>query len=314
MKRIDPKPIPLITWGNMAPPFRDHSYFHHREHFPFEPDTGSFSLTNAWWLIEAALLAYAEEGFAQPRFNAAGFNDVRFFNGHSTQCYVAANHHFAIVAFRGTECGVDQGPEAMARFMADLGVDVDIRWTDTQGEGKIHRGFHDALDEIWQDLAPCLKALSNRHCPLWLTGHSLGGALAVLTAERLAVIQGVYTFGAPRVGNGPFAAQFPQPVHRFANNNDLVPHLPPFPYADLGDLHYIDRSGHLREDIDLWQRLKDEIQGHIDCLVENARHIDQGWRATLPDGIKDHTPLLYALHIWNNLITVPQSRKGSHSR
>ncbi len=306
MNRFDPKPIPLITWGNMAPPFRDHIYFQNREHFQFEPDATAFSLVNAWWLIEASLLAYAEEGFALPRFNAAGFDEVRFFSGHATQCYVVANPHVAIAAFRGTECGVDQGPEVMAQFMADLGVDVDIRWVEAQGDGKIHRGFHDALDEIWRDLAPCLDTLSERSCPIWLTGHSLGGALAALTATRHENTQGTYTFGAPRLGNGAFCARFTKPVHRFVNNNDLVPHLPPFPYADIGDLHYIDSRGTLNEGIDIWQRLKDEFQGHIDCLVENVRHLNQDWRATLPDGIKDHTPLLYALHIWNNLIAEGQ--------
>ena len=303
MTRLDPKPIPLITWDNMAPPFDGHTYFENREHFPFEPDIEPFSLVNAWWLMEAALLAYAGEGFAVAHFEAAGFDDVRFFTGHSTQCYLAANRRFAILAFRGTECGIGQGPEAMAQFIADLGVDVDIRRIEAKAGARIHRGFHNALDEIWRDLSPCLDALSDRDCPLWATGHSLGGALAVLTAARLGKAQGLYTFGAPRLGNRKFSSNFPIELHRFANNNDLVPHLPPFPYTDLGELHYIDRHGNLQKNLDLWQRLKDEIKGHIDCLAENTRNLKQGWIATLPDGIKDHTPLLYALHIWNNLVS-----------
>lgn len=306
MSRFDPKPIPLITWGNMAPPFRDHSYFENRKHFPFEPETGTFSLVNAWWMSEASLLAYADEAFARPRFEAAGFDEVRFFSGHSTQCYVASNQRFAVVAFRGTECDIDQGPEAVAHFMADLAVDMDIRLVQSQGDGKVHRGFHDALDEIWPELAACLGTLSDRGCPLWVTGHSLGGALAILTVERHTTVRGIHTFGAPRVGNSSFADAFPKQVHRFSNNNDLVPHLPTFPYADLGELHYIDRHGVLQAGVAFWQRLKDELQGHIDCLVDNVRHLNQDWRATLPDGLKDHTPLLYALHIWNNLIAAGQ--------
>ncbi len=307
MHRFDPKPIPLITWRNMSPPFRRHPYFEHRKHFPFEAAAGSFSLVNAWWLIEAALLAYADEGFAVQHFNAAGFHAVRFFSGRSTQCYVVSNDRFAIVAFRGTECGIGRTPEAAAQFMADLGVDVDIRWVDTREGGKIHRGFHDALDEIWHDLAPCLQDLSKRRCPVWVTGHSLGGALAVLTAARHDSVVGTYTFGAPRVGDGRFTALFPEAVHRFANNNDIVPHLPPFPYADLGEMHYIDWRGVLKKEIDRWPRLMDEIRGHIACLKENIRHLNQGWEATLPDGIKDHTPLLYALHLWNNLVAAPET-------
>ncbi len=302
MTRFAPKPIPLITWSNMAPPFTEHTYFENREHFAFQPDSPSFSLVNAWWLMEAALLSYAGEAFAKPRFEAAGFEAVRFFSGHATQCYVVANQRFAIVAFRGTECGIDQGPEAVAQFFADLGVDVDIRWVEDQGGAKIHRGFNDALDEIWHDLSPCLSALSERNCPLWFTGHSLGGALAVLSAARYGNVRGLYTFGAPRVGNRTFSSNFSAQLHRIANNNDLVPHLPPFPYVDMGDLRYIDSQGVLHSDIGRWHRLKDEIQGHIDCLMENVRHLDLGWAATLPDGIKDHTPLLYALHIWNNMV------------
>lgn len=301
-EQLEAKPIPLITWSNMAPPFKEHVYFQHREHFPFELDADRFSPVNAWWLSEAALLAYAEEDFAAPLFESAGFDDLCFFSGHSTQCYVAANRKMAIVAFRGTECGFNRGPEAMAQFIADLSVDVDIRMVDAPVDGKIHRGFHDALDEIWDDLFTCLKTLASKNCALWLTGHSLGGALAKLTAGRHPKVTGIYTFGAPRIGNRKFTSAFPAKCFSVVNNNDVVPHLPPFPYVDLGKLHYIDSSGAMHADISTWQRWKDEIQGHIKCMVENALNLDHGWSATLPDGLKDHTPLLYALHLWNNLI------------
>jgi triacylglycerol lipase len=301
MSRFDSKPIPLITWGNMAPPFKGHIYFQHREHFVFQWDVERYSPVNAWWLSEASLLVYADENFAVPRFNAAGFDEVKFFSGHSTQCYVAANRKFAIIAFRGTECDIDQGPEAMAQFIADLGVDIDIRWVATQGGGKIHRGFHDALDEIWNELLIHLNGLRRSGCTLWLTGHSLGGALATLAAARFKKAHGLYTFGAPRLGNRDFAANFPVMGFRFVNNNDVVPHLPIFPYVDLGELRYIDSNGSIHAHITRWQRWKDEARGHINCVVENVRNLDQGLTASLPDGLKDHTPLLYALHLWNNL-------------
>ena len=87
---FETKPIPLITWRNMAPPFEDHQYFAHGADLPFETRAEGFSLVNAWWLAEAALLAYAGPDFARPRFERAGFDDVWFFSGPSTQCYVAA--------------------------------------------------------------------------------------------------------------------------------------------------------------------------------------------------------------------------------
>ncbi len=302
---FESKPIPLITWRNMAPPFRSHRYFHNGDAFPFEARTDRFSLINAWWLSEASLLSYAAEDFARPWFEKAGFDDLWFFSGPSTQCYAAAAQDTVIVAFRGTECDLDRGSEALAQFIADLSVDVDIRWVDAQGGGRIHRGFRDALDEIWTDLQVCLERLIARGCRLWITGHSLGGALALLAADRLCRIyevQGVYTFGAPRIGDKRFTSGFAPRSFRIVNNNDLVPHLPPFPYADLGELRYIDSAGTIHKNIGRRQRWMDEIQGHAQCLMENLRHWNQGLAASLPDGLKDHTPLLYALHMWNNLI------------
>ncbi len=300
--KFDTKPIPFITWASMAPPFKDHVYFQHGKHFPFQPEKQQFSPVNAWWLSEAALLAYAEEAFAAPWFRKAGFNHVHFFSGNSTQCYVVANDLLAIVAFRGTECGIDRGPDAIAQFIADLKVDIDIRMVDNQGGGKIHKGFNDGIDEVWTELEPCLKRLADSGRPLWLTGHSLGGPLAALTAARLKYAQGLYTFGAPRPGNKDFASRFPIRCFRIVNNNDMVPHLPLFPYAGLGELRYIDNEGDLHDRIDMWERWKDEIQGHIHCLAENLRNLDQGITATLPAGLKDHAPILYALHLWNHLI------------
>ena len=302
---FDIKKIPLITWQNMAPPFTGHTYFQHARHFPFNALAENFSPVNAWWLSEAALLSYAAEDFSGPWFEKAGFDNLWFFSGHSTQCYVAAAGDLAVVAFRGTECGLDQGPEAMARFVADLSVDLDIRWVDGKGGGRIHRGFRDALDEIWPDLKACLDQYLSNGNPLWITGHSLGGALALLAADRLLPqkkVQGVYVFGAPRIGDQRFAEGFSPRAFSIVNNNDVVPHLPPFPYADLGEMHYIDSKGILHSRIGRGERWMDRIQGHIQCLIENVRHWDQGLAASLPDWIKDHTPLLYAVHLWNHLI------------
>ncbi|NJL82058.1 MAG: lipase family protein [Chloroflexaceae bacterium] len=63
----------------------------------------------------------------------------------------------------------------------------------------------------------------------------MGGALAVLFAAMLAQdkipITGLYTFGAPRVGNKRFAEAFDRNLktkaYRVVNEGDLVPHLPP---------------------------------------------------------------------------------------
>src|SRR5213079_949071 len=69
-----------------------------------------------------------------------------------------------------------------------------------------------------------------RDKPLFLTGHSMGGALAVLTACRLAKMGrppvAIYTFGAPRVGDRNFCAGYSLPTYRIINGLDLVPEMP----------------------------------------------------------------------------------------
>lgn len=66
---------------------------------------------------------------------------------------------------------------------------------------------------------------------VYLTGHSHGGALAVLAAtelNKLYHIAAVYTFGAPRVGNKAFARHVEEDirVYRIVNSKDFVPYFP----------------------------------------------------------------------------------------
>ena len=86
------------------------------------------------------------------------------------------------------------------------------------------------------------------HKQLYLTGHSLGGALATLCAADLAAntkftSPSVYTFGSPRVGNPTFAGFFNRrtgPHYRVYNSEDVVTSLPPLLYKSprTGQLYH----------------------------------------------------------------------------
>ena len=72
-------------------------------------------------------------------------------------------------------------------------------------------------------------------------GHSLGGALATLTASWLKSTYGIpvtiYTFGAPRVGNSAFATHVESfiPSYRVTHGMDPVPWIPLWPFTHAGD-------------------------------------------------------------------------------
>ena len=214
----------------------------------FRSQATSFSLINAWWLAEASTLVYADEDFVRARFSKAGLPQVRFFDKQSTQCFVANNDQFAIVAFRGSEIWKKKGKFDWDKVIADLKADVDIRLTDWPQGGKVHRGFKEALEEVWVDLLPYIRQLDQQGMQIWMTGHSLGAALATLCAGRYGNVQAVYTFGSPRVGNDVFKEKFDVNTYRIVNNDDIVARVPPpGAYVHVGELKFIDSDGTIRD-------------------------------------------------------------------
>src|SRR5262249_35831803 len=100
---------------------------------------------------------------------------------------------------------------------------------------RFHQGFVLALTAIWPSVSGAVEAaLQAKERPLWVTGHSLGGALAQLAAwafdrKSVPVHQG-YTFGAPMIGNRTaaqaFDKAFPNMIFRYVDISDPIPKLP----------------------------------------------------------------------------------------
>ena len=136
-----------------------------------------------------------------------------------------------------------------------------------------------------------------------MTGHSLGAALATLAADRYGDVQGLYTYGSPRVGDRMFKVDFNVNAYRFVNNNDIVAKVPPASmYCHVGQLKYIDRDGRLHEHTNRWEKWSDDIQDQFNNLFTAIGQTRKGFSDVLLEPIVDHVPTSYAVNIWNNIV------------
>jgi triacylglycerol lipase len=242
------KELPNPRGRDLVPPDMDYVYFEESDSHPMEPENQEYSEVNAWWFAECAFLAYCHPGFARMAYRLAGFDGFRFFESTGTECMVSWNEQVAVVAFRGTEL-------KSLSALHEIRTDLNAAPVPFELGGKVHRGFLDGLGEIWDGpeglqalLATLIKEQPDR--PLWMTGHSLGGALAALCFARTPQAKGLYIYGAPRVGDAEFLKLLEgRPVWRMENAQDPVPLVPPdipaiaFNFSDLGTLKFLAADG-----------------------------------------------------------------------
>ncbi|MDA3799381.1 MAG: lipase family protein [Kiritimatiellae bacterium] len=242
------KILPNPKERDLIPPDMDYIYFEDFKNHPIEPNNLKYSPVNSWWFAECSFLAYCHPGFARMAYQLAGFDGFRFFGATGTECMVSWNNNVVIVAFRGTEM-------KSLSALHETATNLNAFPVPFEGGGMVHKGFLNGLDEVW-DGADGLQIFLNLLLaeapdrPLWITGHSLGGALASLCFARIPQATGLYTYGAPRVGNRQFTKLFENSsAWRIENVRDPVPLVPPdlpkikFNFGDLGTLKFLDVNG-----------------------------------------------------------------------
>lgn len=185
----------------------------------FYPHDVTFNRTNALYLAHAADIAYCRSP-AVEAWERLGLQAVAFRNKVTrTRGYLGVCDTHAVLAFRGSD------PVTLQTWITDAIVRLVAR---KEYDGRVHHGFSSVLKHTWERIEAALDFSEGR--PLFLTGHSMGGALAVLTACRLAragrPAVATYTFGSPRVGDLSFCAGYELPTYRIVNGLDLVPEMP----------------------------------------------------------------------------------------
>ncbi len=179
--------------------------------------------------------------------------------GEDTQYLYARGTDYDVLICRGTESK-----------LADIRTNAQcplIHWPEGS-QSKAHQGFSTEADAILADLAE-QQPQAGLERPLWITGHSLGGALAILLALQLSKtsgckLAGVVTFGQPKVGDAQFSqainAQLLPFYRRYVNQRDIVPKLPPLAdYRHSGQLYYFDDLDQLQLNPPRWLMLLDQV-------------------------------------------------------
>jgi len=304
MIQLAKKQLYAITAQNLAPPYLDYEYFRNSTELPFCYNADRFDIVNAWWLIESATLAYAPPQFAVEKFTRnAGFKDVAFFDTKTTQCYVVSTDKFAIVAFRGSEARLREGNPDPGHIFADWLANFNVLLEPWEPDGHVHRGFKAAFDEVWPQLQPCILSLQQGNRKIWMTGHSQGAALATLAASRHSGTQGLYTYGSPRVGDRAFKQGFKTAAYRFVNHHDIVARVPPAAiYRHVGQLRYIDANGMIHSHISHLEKWAGMLRSQLENIANIRDQLPKNAAKEFAKLIVDHVPVLYAIHIWNQLV------------
>ena len=254
-------------------------------HVPPNPEEEGFSEQTAKWLAAHSKLAYSGFSDISEILKNHGYERVYFFRQGGANCYLTQStldggRAVWVLSFRGTESDYN-----------DILVDVTFfkRTADYSKAYRCHGGFLSSLQGFWgswgapdsiekegfeaelfgpKGISEAIQAKAGEEDLLFVTGHSLGGALASLAAYYIdrdlkPSVRGLYTFGSPRVFDSDMstgvAESSPYPAFRFVNAADIVPRVPPalFGFRHTGDTCYLSRTGELKAKASALDRFRD---------------------------------------------------------
>jgi len=208
----------------------------------------AYSDRMAWILASMADLAYdrfedndTARTLLIAKLEGGGFELIKTFNSKETdtQAFLTkSSEGYAVLAFRGTEIAKRE----------DISIDTKAMRVSVL-EGRVHTGFRVAYESVAKEVEESVLALGDT--PLYITGHSLGAALATVATQGLEhnprireIIAACYTFGSPRVGNSQYDIEFKSPIYRIVNTTDVVTVIPllAMGYFHIGDVRFLGKK------------------------------------------------------------------------
>jgi triacylglycerol lipase len=262
----------------LSPPCREDSIdeARHPEPSPVVPASPMEKFRLAWdseayadWPVAELLASMSNQAYLTPveaeaSYHTLGFEKITPVVEGSMIGYVASGKDVTVIAFRGTN----------AREISDWIANLDCLSTDTQ-YGAIHKGFYNAYQSLKPQIVTLIGESKPKH--LWITGHSLGGALALACAYDLIEnekvhLDGIITFGQPIVAHKQLAEHLDAVLlgryAYFVNEADIVPRVPPN-YTYCGSLVWFTGNGIKRS------KPKHQVLGAIGAGNTSSKDVEE---------------------------------------
>lgn len=204
----------------------------------------------AWVLSNLSHIAYFRKKDVTAYMQNLGAKHTAFYSNEGAQAFLSTWDDKAVLVFRGTQL-MEHLPKKYEHlnflqklfihariripinifklpiFNNDVIADLQFchaRLTRKKGV-KVHSGFLAETKKLWKGVIKDIRGIEGK-LPLWVTGHSLGGAMATITAMKYPVEE-VITFGEPRVGRKIQKVISNDSHTRYVNGKDIVTKVPP---------------------------------------------------------------------------------------
>jgi predicted lipase len=248
-------------------------------------------MTKQQILTSVKLAQYSYESKKNIPWDEFNFNYIGWIQDRKTdtQGFVAANGSDIYVVWRGSESPKD--------FLTDASATK----TTAFGFCKVHTGFYSCIKAVQSKLKELLKQsiqeiggpdeVSN----IYISGHSLGGALATISAVLIAHYYPslkdrikVVTIGSPRVGDRKFKNLYNETVaesYRIVHDNDVVTRVPKLNYFHVKGQLKLSHNGEV-------------MANSLNPVKAFARYFKANITA---DSFKDHMSAKYikAVELWD---------------
>ena len=198
---------------------------------------------------------------SKSKFKALGYTIVEFFDVDGAQGYLLKGADAHVLSFRGTQ--VTEKSDVLADLKAGKNIEA--------SGGKVHVGFKDELNKLWPAITVSLANID----ALYVTGHSLGAAMATIAASRIQTkVIALVTFGSPRAGNQEFVNSLTVTHYRVQNNCDDVTKVPfmLMGFAHHGVHKYMNFDGEFKN-FTAWQQVKDMVRSRLRARAKGQKYI-----------------------------------------